>query len=1235
MKKIGIGVGVLLVLLIASALIVPGFIDWNQYKTQIEMTASDLSERQVAINGDLSLSILPSPSFSAQDVSVSNVEGGQATHFVTLKSVDVNVAFFPLLRGEIQVKKFILVEPVVALEVNAEGRGNWEFGSAEETTDTGSGTELSFEQFQIENGQLSYQDFSTGTQELLRMIDASVSMDSLQGPFEIEGRARYKNLPISMNLMVGTIREGRKVPINLTAGLLDNDVQIKFAGGALLDEVSPQADGKINLAAQDVGDIFLAVALLDPENTNQNGPKYNHPISLETTVAYGGDAINVSAFDFEMGESRGSGKMTATFGEMTRFDGNLSVNSLNLDSFLSSLEENDGSGQVDPQKKEEIDYTFLDTLEGNFTFKLGALQYNDKIASQMELDMTASNRELDFTNARVNMPGGSELTLNGAFSAPGNKPFFNGNVGLNSGNFRAFLDWLKIDTSSIPTGRLTRFAYKGAVQATPQLVQLYGIDGSLDTVQFSGGLSYAVQDRPSMGLDMQVQNLNVDNYLPAEAEEQTDYKKSVAILGDFDANYKIDLSNVTTQGITIKKVDLTGELFDGKINAKTINVEDFAGFDLNGSLIGNNLSNNPQFETSFNTTAASLVPLQRAYRFKTAFDISEVGAIALNARMSGDFEQMTIDVKSTIGSSKADIKGEIRSATLSQFPEIGSADLEIVASNPSLASLIDQFDLPIVKASANDDRPVSVKGTLKGTQQLLDLDGTLSIAGGTVALKGRTNIAEDEISSYDFAVDMKGPDVREFVRGLGAEFRPSKANLGPLALEMAASGNMSALSLSNIVGTVGPTKLTGSGEITQLDAVADQGQKPNFNFNLVLDDVPVADFMEAKPEVPEGEQWGNWSKEPMDLAVLEQYDGRATVTANRINYEKYDFENPRFDAVLKDGVLTINNFTGKLFGGDVAIAGTFSSEGELAMDMSLKNASVVDATSSFAGIRPITGYFDMTQKITGKGTSQEALISSLNGTGAVTASPGTINGINVPELSERINGLSSQNGLLSLLRTSLSGGQTPYDGGSSALTTKNGFIQLSPLDVNMLGAKSDIDLGINLAQWQMDLNGDMSLSDHPDAPPIGISVLGDLHNPKIAYNTKQLEGFIGQKIAASLIQNMVEGNGGIGDLFGGGVGPEAAPTTGGAPAENEPVAAPSGETPAPNQDDVTTSPLDDFLTPPPAEQTQQQAPAEEAPEEQVPAQETRPQSVEELGTRLLERLFQKPAQQPQQAPPND
>lgn len=1208
MKKLGIFAGILLVLLIGSALVAPSFVDWNKYKTEIETTASDLSERTVKINGDLSLAILPSPAFSAEDVSVSNVQGGEAETFVTLKSVDVNVAFFPLLRGEFQVKKFILVEPVIALEIDENGKGNWEFGSDGET-ESSSATELSFEQFQIENGQISYQDLSSGFQELLRGINADVTMESLNGPFEIDGDVRYKNLPVSAQIIIGTIREGRKIPINITSKLMADDIEIKFVGGVDINSESPAGDGKINVVAGDVGDIMTALTLLDTSGTNQNGPQYNQPLSLETTIAYGGDAINVSAFEFEMGESRGSGNLKATFGALTRFEGGLNVNSFDLDRFLTSTQ---ASGENAPSD-EKADYAFLQDLEGAFELKLGALKYNEKIASQLEMTLTAGDGGIEFSNAGINMPGGSELSWNGVLSAPEDKPQFIGDLKLGSGNLRAFLDWLKVDVSAIPTGRLTRLSYASAIRADESLIQIYGIDGALDTFQFKGGLSYALQERPSFGIDAEINNLNIDNYLPENNEEPFDLKEAAAMLADFDANYNIKMLAMTTTGITVKEATLSGELFEGNLNVKTINIDDYAGFDLNGSLIGSNLKNSPKFETSFNTTAASLIPLQRAYRFKTNFDIAEVGAVAVNARMNGNFEALSVDIKSTVGSSKMDIKGDIRSETLKQLPEIGTLDLTIVGSNPSFVSLIDQFDLPLTKPSAADDRQIAINSSVKGTQGLVDVDGAVAVAGGNVILKGRTNLtAENEISSFDMAVDISGDDMREFIRGLGTDFRPANTQLGPIELKMAASGNMNDVSLKNIAGQLGPTKITGNGNLKALDADIAAGQKSNFDFTVVLDTIPVKDFMEPEPETPVDEDWGNWSEEPMELEVLNDYDGTFRITANAIQYDDYNFENPRFEAVLKDGVININNFTGKLFGGDVNVAGSFNSIGELKMDMALSGAALSEATSTFAGISPISGSFDMNQSFTGKGLSQSALISSLNGDGEVVASPGAISGLDIPRLSEQLKDLSSKNGFLRVLTATLSGGETPYQGGNSIITMKDGFIQLSPFDIKMLGANSAVNMAINLSEWNLDVTGDMALNDHPDAPPIGLNIVGDLHNPEINYNTRALEGFIGQKIAASLLQNMVEGNGGLGTIFGGQPGSNS--DTGSAP--QSPPDGATATTPSVEQEPLndTQSPLEGFIEP-------------EIEVSEPPAQneaEKRPETVEELGTKLLERLFQKP-----------
>ncbi|MDG1438846.1 MAG: AsmA-like C-terminal region-containing protein, partial [Emcibacteraceae bacterium] len=684
--------------------------------------------------------------------------------------------------------------------------------------------------------------------------------------------------------------------------------------------------------------------------------------------------------------------------------------------------------------------------------------------------------------------------------------------------------------------------------------------------------------------------------------EETNYKELLAVLADFDANYQLTLNVLSTGGIKVKKIVLNGELYNGSLNAKSIDIDDYAGFDFNGSLIASDLGVDPKFETSFNTTAASLVPLQRAYRFKTDFDIIGVGAVAVNARMNGNFKVANVDIKSTLGSTKMDVKGSVTSKSGTELPEIGNMDISLVGSNASLLNLIDQFDLPMTRASAADDRSISLNTTLKGTMEQIDVDGKVGIAGGEISLTGDTNFtAENELSSYNLAAHISGPNMREFVRGLGTDFRPANSELGSIDIRMQMAGNATDVTLRDISGNLGPTTLSGSGDIKGLGVDPATGAKSNFNFTLAMDNIPVKDFMEPEPEIAPEDDWGNWSDEPMELAILNDYEGQANITAKNIQYDDYDFENPAFDAVLKNGVISINNFTGKLFGGNVNIGGTFSSAGDLNMDMGLTGATLTEATSTFAGISPVSGTFDMKQNFTGKGVSQNALISSLSGNGEVVATPGVINGIDIASLSDKLNDLQNKQGLFGLLATTLSGGKTPYQGGTSIVTMKDGAINLSPFDIQMAGADSIINMGINLADWKMNLAGDMSLSDHPDAPAINLFVAGDLHNPQINYNTKALEGYVGEKIAASLLQNLVEGNGGLGAIFGEIPGQVGAP-------EVEP--APTADTPVLGAEEEQS--VQDFIEP--------------VITEPAPEPEKKPETVEELGTKLLERLFQQPPQ---------
>ena len=74
MKKFAIGLAIVVVLLVGAVLVVPGFVNWNHYKPEIISAARDAVGRDLVVDGDISLSLLPAPALSVDGVRLANIE---------------------------------------------------------------------------------------------------------------------------------------------------------------------------------------------------------------------------------------------------------------------------------------------------------------------------------------------------------------------------------------------------------------------------------------------------------------------------------------------------------------------------------------------------------------------------------------------------------------------------------------------------------------------------------------------------------------------------------------------------------------------------------------------------------------------------------------------------------------------------------------------------------------------------------------------------------------------------------------------------------------------------------------------------------------------------------------------------------------------------------------------------------------------------------------------------------
>ncbi|MFN3567131.1 MAG: AsmA family protein, partial [Burkholderiaceae bacterium] len=101
LKKIVIGVGVAVGLLVAGAVALIAFVDVNAYKPQIEAYVKDHYQRTLKIEGDLALSVFPRIALAAPKTTLSSRAGDRVA--ASLDGARASVALLPLLRGEIVV----------------------------------------------------------------------------------------------------------------------------------------------------------------------------------------------------------------------------------------------------------------------------------------------------------------------------------------------------------------------------------------------------------------------------------------------------------------------------------------------------------------------------------------------------------------------------------------------------------------------------------------------------------------------------------------------------------------------------------------------------------------------------------------------------------------------------------------------------------------------------------------------------------------------------------------------------------------------------------------------------------------------------------------------------------------------------------------------------------------------------------------------------------------------------
>lgn len=126
MRKVAIAILSIVVLIIIAALVIPSFLDVNQYRGKIQAELEQRLGRQVSL-GTMHLRLLPL-SFRVDNVSIgedARFRSGQP--FAQAQEVDITVKVLPLLHKDVEISSLELQRPHI--ELIRDASGTWNFSS--------------------------------------------------------------------------------------------------------------------------------------------------------------------------------------------------------------------------------------------------------------------------------------------------------------------------------------------------------------------------------------------------------------------------------------------------------------------------------------------------------------------------------------------------------------------------------------------------------------------------------------------------------------------------------------------------------------------------------------------------------------------------------------------------------------------------------------------------------------------------------------------------------------------------------------------------------------------------------------------------------------------------------------------------------------------------------------------------------------------------------------------------
>jgi AsmA protein len=449
MKKLAAGIVILLLLVVAAALAAPFVVPTDAYKAKLIARVKESTGRDLKIGGPIGFSLLPQITLSAQDVSFANAPGGIARNMVQLKSMALKLKLLPLLTGTVAIDSLVLTDPAVALEIDRNGRANWDFsppGAAPAApgapVSPGAGnpggglsvlSSLRLGQILLQNGEVSYADQRSERRWDAGAINLTLSMTDPTSPLAAEGSVAWNDEQFNLEIAIanpGAFAVGAASDVSIK--LASNPFNLAFTGSGAIGPAM-KFSGAVDLAVPSVRG--LAQWAGSPISMAGSGLG---PLALQGRVEMAGNSYAFSEAAISVDAIKAKGAVSIDTSHAKPYaKGNLDVETLDLNPYLApegpapqagTASAGAGGGADNAAQKppkgwntDPMDLSGLKLVDADFDLSANAIRYRQLSAGKSDLTIHLKDGVLSANLSEIALyqgTGQGKVVIDGAGAVP-------------------------------------------------------------------------------------------------------------------------------------------------------------------------------------------------------------------------------------------------------------------------------------------------------------------------------------------------------------------------------------------------------------------------------------------------------------------------------------------------------------------------------------------------------------------------------------------------------------------------------------------------------------------------------------------------------------------------------------------------------------------------------------------------------------------------------------------------